>query len=145
MSCTFYAFFGVLSIRVNCIFTDPAETFSIESPSLPEFGMVLIIEIGCVQNCHKAVEFLYKNEFFDISQLLSKLRKYSFGSKLIIFGLKLLRLSVFKIPRLRAPKRPILAQFFQALWQFYARPISIICIILDSGGKGLSIKNVSAK
>ena len=93
----------------------------------------------------KQSTFYLKNEFCDISQLLSKLRKYSFGSTLIIFGLELLRLSFFKIPLGRAPKRPILAQFSEALWQFCAQPISIICTILDSGGKGLSIKNVSAK
>ena len=59
--------------------------------------MVHVIEIGCVQNCHNAVDFFYiKNEFFDISQLLSKLSKYSFGSKLIIFGLELLGTCFFE-------------------------------------------------
>ena len=89
--------------------------------------------------------FLPKNEIFDISQLLSKLSKYSFGSKLVIFGLELFRLSFFKILPLRAAKKSILIPFSQALWQFCARPISIICTILDWGGKGLSIKDISAK
>ena len=39
------------------MFTDPAETVSIESPLLPEFKMGHIIEIGWVQNCHKVVDF----------------------------------------------------------------------------------------
>ena len=42
-------------------------------------------------------------------------------------------------------KRPILTQFFNALWLFFTQLISMICTIPDSGGKGLSIKNVSAK
>ena len=108
--------------------------------------MVHIIDIGCVQNCHKAVEFYLKNEFFDIFQLLSKPSKYSFGSKLKSVSLEFLRMSFFKILPPRAPKRPILVQFSQTcLRQIYAQPISITNTILDSGGKWLSIKNVAAK
>ena len=74
--------------------------------------MVNFIEIDWVQNCHKAVDFLFKKtEFFYISQLLSK---YLFGSKLVIFGLELLGMSIFKNSPPRTPKRPILAQFSQA-------------------------------
>ena len=36
-------------------------------------------------------------------------------------------------------------KFVQILWQFCSQPISIICSILAWGGKGLFIKNVSAK
>ena len=116
-------------------------------------GWVEFLQILLKHSVSRALYFLssewcifwnLKNEFFDISQLLSKLSKCSFGSKLIIFGLELLRMIFFKILTPRATKRPILVQFFQALWQFCAQPISIICTILDSGGKRLSIKNVSA-
>ena len=93
----------------------------------------------------KRLIFYIKNEFFDISQLLRKLGKYSLGSTQIIFGLELLRLRFFKILPLIATKRPILAQFSQTFKPFCAQPISIIYTILDSGGKGLSIKNVSGK
>ena len=89
--------------------------------------------------------FTLKNEFFDISQLLSKPSKYSFGSKLIIFILESLRLRFFKIPPPRATKRLLLAHFSRVLWQFCAQPISIICTILDSEGKGLSIKKVCSQ
>ena len=119
--------------------------FSIESPLLPEFKMVHIIEIGLYKTTTKQLIFCLKNVFFDISPLLSKLCKYSLRSKLIIFSLELLRLSFYKILPARATKRPILAQFSKALWQFCAQPISRICTILDSGGKGLFVKNVSAK
>ena len=52
------------SVFSSWIFTDPGEKFSIESPLLPEFRMVHIIEIGCVQNCLKAVDFLPKKICF---------------------------------------------------------------------------------
>ena len=38
---------------------DIVEFLQIESPLLPEFRMVHMIEIGGAQNCHKAVEFFY--------------------------------------------------------------------------------------
>ena len=65
----------------------------------------------------KQLIFYPINKCFEISQLLRKLSKYSLGSTLIIFGFELLRLSFFKIPPLKAIKRPILAQFFQAFFQ----------------------------
>ena len=104
--------------------------------------LCILLKSVSYKTATKQLIFCLKNEFCDISGLLSK---YSFGSTLIIFGLELFRLSFFKILRANAPKRPILTQFSEALWQFCSQPISIICTILDSGGKGLSIKNVSAK
>ena len=59
-----FAFSHRLITRVSRIFTDPAETFSIKSPLFSEFRMMHIIEIGCVQNCHKAFDFLPKNWVF---------------------------------------------------------------------------------
>ena len=80
----------------------------------------------------KQLIFYLKNEIFEISQLLSK---HSSGSWLIPFGLKLDGMSVFKIFPPRAPKRPIMAQFSQALWQFYLQPFSIICTFLTKEAK----------
>ena len=42
-----------------------AETFFMESPLPPESRMVHIIEIGCAQNCHKALENWAKIGLFD--------------------------------------------------------------------------------
>ena len=71
----------------------------------------ILLKCVAYKTATKQLIFYLKNEYFDISQLLSKLSKYSFGSTLIIFGLGLLRLSFFKIRPARASKRPILAQF----------------------------------
>ena len=56
--------------RVSWIFTDPAETISIGSPLLSEFRMVHIIEIDCVQNFHKAVDFLQISLKHSVSRAL---------------------------------------------------------------------------
>ena len=50
--------------RVSWIFTDPDETFSIESPLLPEFRKLHIFEIGWGHNCHKAADSFAKKMSF---------------------------------------------------------------------------------
>ena len=53
--------------------------------------------------------------FFDISQLFSKLSKYSFGSKLIIFGLELLGISLFQNSSTGSAKKADLGPIFPGL------------------------------
>ena len=66
---------------LSWIFTKSAKTFSIKSPSLSEFRIFL--KSVAYRTATKQLIFCPRNEvFFYISQILSKLSKYSFGSKL---------------------------------------------------------------
>ena len=85
-----------------------------------------------------------KSAFLTLSE--EKFWKNSYET---ILDQKLLALSQTSIYRVyweaeKCQKNHFLGTKSTALWQFCTQPISIICTILNSGNKGLSILNVSA-
>ena len=75
----------------------------------------ILLKSVSYKTASKQLIFCLKNEFFDISQLLSKLSKYSSGSTLIIFGLELLRLSFFQNSSTESDKKADFGPIFPGL------------------------------
>ena len=67
------------------------------------------------RNATKQLIFNLKSAFFDISQLLSKLSKYSFGTKLVIFSLELLGISFLQNSSIERSKKAHFGPIFQGL------------------------------
>ena len=107
--------------------------------------MVHIIEIGCAQNCHKALENCAKIGLFGAhgGRNLKKVLSSNSRPKFISFE------SIEHLLSLLRSWEMLKNSYFgkkksTALWQLCMQRISIICNILNSRIKGLSILNVSA-